>query len=249
MELTVLGASPALPNPGGASAGYLLRDADTRLLIDCGHGVVGVLRSVLDVRELSAIVISHMHPDHYFDLVPLAYAYFFGHLPPIPLYLPPQGTDVLTALESAVELDAGFFRRIFHVSEYCVESGLSVGSLSVQFAPTKHFVPAYAMRFQDGTGSVLAYSSDTAYTPAVVELARDATVGIFESAVATYRREADRDGHLDARTAGDMAREAGVGSLMVTHYPAGDADEVARLAGGAFGGPVILAREGERIQI
>jgi ribonuclease BN (tRNA processing enzyme) len=58
MELTVLGASPALPNPGGASAGYLLRDADTTLLIDCGHGVVSVLRSVLDVGELSAIVIS-----------------------------------------------------------------------------------------------------------------------------------------------------------------------------------------------
>lgn len=249
MELTILGASPALPNPGGASAGYLLQDNESLLLVDCGHGVVSVLRSLVDVADLSAVIISHMHPDHYFDLVPLAYAYFFGSLPPVPLYLPPDGTEILCAVERAVGLDDGFFRRIFDVQTYEPEATLAVGSLTIRFTPTKHFVPAYAMRFHDGTANELVYSSDTAYSPSVVEFSRNASVAVFESAVVQYQRESDRLGHLDARTAGEMAREAGVGMLVVTHYPATHADTVARSASDAFGKPVILAREGERITI
>lgn len=249
MELTVLGASPALPNPGGASAGYLLQQGGTSLLVDCGHGVVSVLRTVIDVRDLSAVIISHMHPDHYFDLVPLAYAYFFDQLPPVPLHLPPDGLPVLQAVERAVGLDEGFFAGIFDVRPYQPEHPLTIGPLTVRFAPTKHFVPAYAMRFHNGTGRELVYTSDTAYSQAVVDLAQGASVGVFESAVLRYQRDAERQGHLDARTAGAMARQADVGMLVVTHYPSADADSVAREAGDAFGKPVILAREGERITV
>lgn len=249
MELTVLGASPALPNPGGASAGYLLQEGATSLLVDCGHGVVSVLRTVIDVRDLTSVIISHMHPDHYFDLVPLAYAYFFDHLPPVPLYLPPDGKAVLGAVESAVGLESGFFSGIFDIHSYRPEQSLDVGSFTIRFAPTKHFVPAYAMRFHNGTGHELVYSSDTAYSQAVVELARGASVGVFESAVLRYQREAEREGHLDARTAGAMARQADIGMLVVTHYPSTDSEALAREASEAFGKPIILAREGERIRI
>lgn len=249
MELTVLGASPALPNPGGASAGYLLQEGETALLVDCGHGVVSVLRTVIDIRDLSSVIISHMHPDHYFDLVPLAYAYYFGGLPPVPLYLPPGGYGVLSAVESAVGLEEGFFSTIFDIHSYRPDESLAVGTLQIRFAPTKHFVPAYAMRFQNGTGEELVYSSDTAYSSAVVDLARGASVAVFESAVLSYQRDADREGHLDARTAGEMARQADVGVLVVTHYASATAEDLARLAGDAFGKPVILAREGERIRI
>lgn len=249
MELTVLGASPALPNPGGASAGYLLQEGDTSLLVDCGHGVVSVLRTVIDVADLTSVIISHMHPDHYFDLVPLAYAYFFHHLPPVPLYLPPDGEEVLASVEKAVGLDEGFFSGIFHIRPYRPDQQLTIGTLSVRFAATKHFVPAYAMRFHNGTNRQLIYSSDTAYTPDVVDLARGASVGVFESAVLHYAREAEREGHLDARTAGAMARQAGIDVLVVTHYPSSDAAGVAAEASEAFGKPVLLAREGERISI
>lgn len=249
VELTILGASPALPNPGGASSGYLVREDDTALLVDCGHGVVGVLRTVLDVRGLSSIVISHMHPDHFFDLVPLSYAYHFGNLPAVPLYLPPNGLPIMSALEKAVGLESGFFARIFDLRRYDPEETLEVGPLSIRFAPTKHYVPGYAMRFQDGTGNELVYSSDTALTTAVVDLARGASVAVFESSVPEYGHAGERDGHLDARTAGEMARSADVGMLVITHYPSSQADDVARFASDAFGKPVILAREGERITV
>ena len=39
VRLTVVGSSPAWPNPGGAQSGYLVEDGGGRLLLDCGPGV------------------------------------------------------------------------------------------------------------------------------------------------------------------------------------------------------------------
>lgn len=78
MELTILGASPAVPNPGGACSGYLLRQGESRVLVDCGSGVVGRLRQHVEPHTLAAVVISHLHADHYFDLSPLYYALRFA---------------------------------------------------------------------------------------------------------------------------------------------------------------------------
>ena len=43
LKLTVVGCSPAWPNPGGAQSGYLL-ERPGRLLLDCGPGVLAKLR-------------------------------------------------------------------------------------------------------------------------------------------------------------------------------------------------------------
>ena len=100
LALTVLGGSPAWPNPGQAASGYLVESADTRLLMDCGSGIAAELRAH-DPGPLTAIVISHFHADHWFDLVPLHYAYLFGdwNTRAHPeLHLPPGGRDVLDSV-------------------------------------------------------------------------------------------------------------------------------------------------------
>ena len=70
MRLTVLGKSPAWQDAGGACSGYLLEEAGTALLIDCGNGVFGKLRERIDYVDVDAVVISHLHADHFLDLVP-----------------------------------------------------------------------------------------------------------------------------------------------------------------------------------
>ena len=74
MELTVLGKSPAWQDAGGACSGYLVATRQTILLLDCGNGVLGKLRSVCDYARVDAVVISHLHADHILDLVPYASA-------------------------------------------------------------------------------------------------------------------------------------------------------------------------------
>ena len=72
MELRVLGKSPAWQDAGGACSGYLVVADGTCLLLDCGSGVFGKLRSVVDYAEVDAVVVSHLHADHILDLVPFA---------------------------------------------------------------------------------------------------------------------------------------------------------------------------------
>ena len=75
MRLTVLGRSPARPNPGEACAGYLVEGGGSRVLMDVGPGVVAQLLRRNTPDELDAVVISHMHTDHCLDLVTLRYCY------------------------------------------------------------------------------------------------------------------------------------------------------------------------------
>ena len=74
MRLTVLGKSPSWQDVDGACSGYLVEDDDTALLVDCGNGVFSKLRRFRDYTSIDAVVISHLHADHFLDLVPYSYA-------------------------------------------------------------------------------------------------------------------------------------------------------------------------------
>ena len=74
LRITVLGKSPSWQDAGGACSGYLVEEAEHVLLIDCGNGVFAKLRRYRDYVDVDAVVISHLHADHFLDLVPYAYA-------------------------------------------------------------------------------------------------------------------------------------------------------------------------------
>jgi ribonuclease BN (tRNA processing enzyme) len=57
MRLTVLGASPACQNPGGACSGYLLEEDGTAVVIDCGSGVFGRLQQYAKPEDVQAVII------------------------------------------------------------------------------------------------------------------------------------------------------------------------------------------------
>ena len=78
MKLTVVGCSPAWPNPGGAQSGYLVESAERRLLLDCGPGVLPRLRAREGWPVVDAIAITHFHLDHWGDLVPWVWGLQFG---------------------------------------------------------------------------------------------------------------------------------------------------------------------------
>jgi len=78
MRVTVLGKSPSWQDAGGACSGYLVQDGATSLLLDCGNGVFAKLRAQLDYLAVDAVVLSHLHADHFLDLVPFSYALSHG---------------------------------------------------------------------------------------------------------------------------------------------------------------------------
>jgi len=246
MKLSILGAGPAVPNPGGACSGYLLQRDSSTLLIDCGHGVTSILQTVVGLSDISAIIISHMHPDHFFDLIPLKYGYLFQGFSGVPLFLPPEGKGVLQRLQSAIGLNKRFFEESFTLHEYDAGRPLDdIPGLIVRFAPTQHFVAGYALRVAetDDLDRQFFYSSDTGWVDTVLDLARGASLALLEATLVEPEDIDEPPGHLTAAEAGKLARTAGVEQLVLTHYPSDLADDIRREAAITFGGEVHLAEE------
>ena len=250
LRLKVLGAGPAWPNPGGACSGYLVSSGEDHVLLESGFGIVGRLREALPLDQLRAVVISHLHADHFMDLVPLRYGLKYGRLrsdPRLPLYAPPGATEFFARLGKALDGDEGFFDATYRLQEYSPGELVEVGALAFNFRRVKHYIPSYGMRIE--SGRLLAYSADAAPCPAVAELARGADLFLCEAAINGPEDDdpnpASR-GHMTALEAAELAREAGAARLLLTHYRWDSIrDEVLRSAREAFGGPTEFAREGQ----
>lgn len=260
MQITVLGKSPAWQDAGGACSGYLIEEGDTTLLLDCGNGVFGKLRERLDYLDVEAVLVSHMHADHCLDLVPYAYALTYSpRQQPVPvggyrgrevpvrpaLHLPEGGAETMRHLCTAWGAPA-LVDDAFHVREYAVSDALAVGSLVVRFGLVPHYIPTYAVRItgEGGAGPSFTYGADCSPNDEIVAFAQGTDLLMLEATLPRPERSGVR-GHLTAFEAGEHARRAGAGHLVITHIPDEIDQQVAHEdAARAFGGPCELAAEG-----
>src|SRR5690242_15681743 len=124
--MTVLGKSPAWADAGGACSGYLVESGDTSVLLDCGPGVLGKLRTVRDYAKVDAVVISHLHADHILDVVPFASALIYGprwvndaeHRPRPLLHAPQGAVDAFTVVCEGSGMFGSHVDDAFEVREY-----------------------------------------------------------------------------------------------------------------------------------
>jgi len=248
LRLHVIGSSPALPRPGGACSSYLVRTDEALVVLDLGVGAFSKLQLAVEYARLDAIVISHMHADHYFDVVPAYYTLKYGEVRldrRLPLWLPPGGGAALEALRRAASADEyeDFFESVFTVREYDPAKPLAIKDLRLHFARTRHFIEAYAVRAESGDASI-TYSADTAPCETVVELARETRLFLCETALGLAVEKGGR-GHCSAAEAGEMAAQARAGRLLLTHYPAAyAAAQLVDAAKARFDGPVEAAEDG-----
>jgi ribonuclease BN (tRNA processing enzyme) len=239
VRLTVIGCSPAWPNPGGAHAGFLV-EGPGRLLLDCGPGVLSRLRERERWPQIDAIAISHLHLDHFGDLVAWAWGASLGPgaglgLPE--LLLPPGGTAMLGDLATVLGSDGDVFRRAFRPREYEPRRPLSAAGFELVALPMSHYAKdAYGLRVGDGD-SVLAYSGDSGPAAPLAELARDCDLFVCEATLA--EPEPGQRGHLTLAEAVAAFEASGAKRLLITHRPA----ELPLDAG------LELAREGLRIDL
>ena len=247
MRVTVLGKSPSWQDAGGACSGYLVEDAGTFLLIDCGNGVFSKLRRYRDYVAIDAIVISHLHADHCIDLVAYSYArrYHPDGLPPrLPVY-GPEGTcsRICGAFDSP---PMNGLLDVFDFHEVPVGT-MQIGPFEVTSALTNHPVECHALRIS-ADGSSLTYSADTGSCDALVELARDTDLFVCE---ASWEHGDHPEGvHLSGREAGEHAARAGARRLLLTHLVAWvDAEAIRAEAKAAYGGELDVAQAGKTYQI
>jgi ribonuclease BN (tRNA processing enzyme) len=195
------------------------------------------MRRYADYDKLDAVVISHMHADHFLDLIPLRYAIRYGSKKRpnrLPVWMPPGGVAMLRSITNAFanEGSGDFLDEAFDLKEFDPDKPLAIGRGQLRFAPTTHFITSFAIRYERN-GTSLTYSADTAPDPRVVELARGTDLFLCEATLLANEKEhGGIRGHSSSREAAQMAADAGVRRLVLTHYSqeatASDLDEGAR---------------------
>jgi ribonuclease BN (tRNA processing enzyme) len=235
MELTVLGCSGSYGGPRGAAcSGYLVRADDTAVWLDCGNGTFGHLQQHIAVEDLTAVVITHEHPDHCVDVYGLHVLLKWGlEREGFPVYAP-EGLE--QHLGTLVGGDWGGAFAWHPIGEGHSEQ---LGSLGLSFSRTDHPPPTYAVEVQ-GDGKRMVYTSDTGPDWTVGAFAPGADLVLSE---ATYLDD-DKPAplHMSAREAGEGAREAGARRLMLTHlWPRLDPRRTVEEGSEAFGEAVTLA--------
>jgi ribonuclease BN (tRNA processing enzyme) len=221
-RVTVIGAGTSAPQPETPASGILVETASTMILVDCGQGVIRGLMSQRDPRELDAIIVGHLHADHYIDLVSLRYlmpwAGFTGRR--IPVLLPPGGRAKLDALASAISEREGFFDHTYEVIEYDPAKRVEIGDLTVDLLPGLHYVPAWGFAIRDRAGRLIVVSGDTGPNDALIEASRGADVFIVEATLVSAAEDDPKRGHLTYDEALDMgARAEALQTVLVHHRP------------------------------
>ncbi|MYE05671.1 MAG: MBL fold metallo-hydrolase [Chloroflexi bacterium] len=247
MRLTVLGSGAACAGAGGNSSGYLVEEAGVRVLLDCGHGVASTLVGMMPASEIDHIFISHMHADHFIDLLPLRFAVTkdMGGLsqPQGCLHLPPGGAESLAQLLDAVCFPRDFFEVVWQVCEYQAgESYELANSLRARLAGGLHYIPGWGIRL-DGSSS-LTYTGDTAPSPSICDLARGSDLLLAEATL-DEPEDGPVQGHLTATQAAELAQVSGVRRLMLTHFwHDADRELAARAARQVLDCAVMVAQDG-----
>lgn len=244
MKLTILGSGTNV-HPRRAAAGYLLQ-TDRPLLLDCGpRTLMNLLKTGVDRHRIGHVLFSHYHADHFADFITLFFdavyhSRFVGRRAPLTL-IGPRGTKRL--FRTILSTFPGFSSAAFSVTLR------EVGTRSFQIGPTRivpcpvvhsRSLPCLGYRLEY-RGRTLVYSGDAEYSDSLVRMCRGADTAVLDCSFPANRAGA---GHMHAGQCGQIAREAGVKRLVLSHfYPVADQADVVRQAHREYQGRVVKGRD------
>jgi ribonuclease BN (tRNA processing enzyme) len=242
VELTVLGAGPAYTDrPGATGASYLVRSDDGAVLLDLGQGSFPALASRLEPSRLDAIFISHLHPDHFIDLVPLRHYLRFEFSPSkrVTVHAPAGLAQRLDDLHA----EPGFAATVLDVHD--LHAGATrTGPFEIEAIRVTHTENSYGFRVTAGSGPGLVYSGDCGRWEDLTAAVRPGDVLLAE---ASFGPGPVPEGafHLDAPAVGRLAAATRPSRVLLTHIQMGfDRAATVEAVRSAFGGEVDLVDPG-----
>jgi ribonuclease BN (tRNA processing enzyme) len=274
-SITLLGTGGPRPDVARGAASLLIRSGEDCILIDAGRGVVRQL-AALDVplKAINPVLITHHHYDHIGDLHDVILSsWLMGRTQPLRLYGPPETRRIADTLVYQIyDKDIEFrVRESLNTPWQPVETTEIVSGTVCETADWRitaevvdhgnglDFPDAFKQRwvclgyrFECADG-VIAFSGDTVDCPGLRKLAAKADILVQCCYLA---RSEITDPHMQrlakhtlasADTVGAIAREAGVGTLVLTHHrrkSEATLEEMRTEVEQDFGGRVVLGADG-----
>jgi ribonuclease BN (tRNA processing enzyme) len=197
MRLLCLGVGDAFSARHYSSC-FALECRGRWLLVDCPHPIRKIVREAslaasvpLDVSQLDAVVLTHLHGDHVSGLEVLAYYFRYKLNRRLPLYTHPEVArllwpGVLTgSMAWAIDRPGAPARErrledFFELHLMEEHTPTDIGPFQVLCRRNIHSIPTIALRFA-GDARTLGYSADTAFDPALLDWLHEADVVIHEA--------------------------------------------------------------------
>jgi ribonuclease BN (tRNA processing enzyme) len=219
MRLTVIGSGDAFGSGGRFNTCFHLAAGGRNVLIDCGASSLIALKAQgVDPNAIDAVVLSHLHGDHFggIPFLMLDAQYMSRRERPLTFAGPPGTAERIPALMEAMFAGSSKtqFRFPWHIVEIPLGVPTDVLGFSVASAEVIHFsgAPSTALRLSDGS-KTLAYSGDTQWTDALLAIASGADLFVVEC----YDYDRELTGHLNWRTVKARIADFGARRIMLTH--------------------------------
>lgn len=253
MRITVLGCWAPYPRAGGACSGYLVQDGAANVVLDMGNGAFSSMCRLFDFRTIRAVILTHLHPDHYADIECMRHAVEGAlrdqslRLGPVDLLLPREPWDVasrIAVLKKAFNVTFIEDLPVERVPPGVEARVFNVGPVRYMMLPTKHSLPSYAVGVE-GSG-YFVYSGDAEPTENLQLFAQRADILLCEASGLDTDAGYVRGSHMTARQAGELAKRAGAKELIITHFwPEYSLEELRAQAEQGYGNRVETATEGD----
>ena len=254
ISVTILGSGTCVPSLKRSSCSVLMETDGKKLLFDCGAGTMRRLLEVgTKIFDISFIFFSHLHPDHTGELVPFLFGTKYPDIErrqkPITIIAGKGFAGFYDRLKIAygewIELKPGLLNVVEMDNKG--KDSLDFGDFIVESIPVEHTDESIAYRITGLRGKSVVYSGDTDFSDNLVALAKNADLLICESALPDELKVA---GHLTPSLAGEIATQANVGKLVLTHfYPECDQVDIENQCRKTWSGPLILAEDLMKIEL
>ncbi|MEP1093919.1 MAG: MBL fold metallo-hydrolase [Cyclobacteriaceae bacterium] len=185
MKLTVLGCGDAFGNGGRYTTSFLLTEQNEHVLIDCGASSLPRLKQeAIKLEDISTIVISHFHGDHYGGLPFFLISSLFEARREAPLSIvgPPGVGSRIYALQEAMYAGTGDMLNDLDIKYYEYNNDwIDVSDKKILGKPVEHSEPSipHGIRFE-WKGKIFAFSGDTSWTDNLIPLSRNSDLFICE---------------------------------------------------------------------
>lgn len=223
LRFSVLGCDGTYAGAGGACSGYLVSTAHERIWIDTGPGTLARVQRHLPLTDLTAVVVTHEHPDHCAELPVLHNALkYLLHVTGLPVITTAGTRELVDQLTGGAS--PTFAWDIVHDG-----AERQIGGVRLRFVGTDHPVETMAVRIDHPSGS-LAYSADTGAGLDGHRLDPDgAGVDLLVVEASLSAHQEGMVQHLSAAEAARLAVDCGARQVVVTHVVPGVDPEVRRL--------------------
>ncbi|KGL63148.1 DUF1566 domain-containing protein [Polaribacter sp. Hel1_85] len=252
LTATIIGSGSPKYNTERSGPSVLISYKNTQILVDMGNGTQANLdKNNTKVRNLDALLFTHHHLDHNEEFAPIFIQTLLGGQQTI-IAGPKQTTAIVDNILAIYKEDIAYrlsksgrtlkdVKTNYTAKNLTGSNTFKIGDIRISYTPVNHTIATLAYRFDVGNESIVI-SGDLTYSESLPILAKNADYLIIDSGGAiqlgsnrnSNKGKRNKSGnktkqkaHVNLSESSQMAKEANVKNLVLTHFVATNIDEVA----------------------